>query len=145
MQVLCFFGNDCRLCEKKIHNWNPNDVPHLLNTFVYSLSLKHLQHSTHYQVILTFIIFTFPCPLPLDHRIIKNCLNCYTVCSLKIVLFSQLTASHHLHVGELISHSLAIFLTTNGSPVLSKKRPQNCQHSWKNQTILWTPSVCEAT
>ena len=125
MHVLCFLVVIVVFAKKKsILDLFPNDVPHLLNTFVYSLSLKHLQHSTHYQVILTFIIFTFPCPLPLDHRIIKNCLNCYTVCSLKIVLFSQLTASHHLHVGELISHSLAIFLTTNGSPVLSKKRPQ---------------------
>ena len=125
MHVLCFLVVIVVFAKKKsILDLFPNDVPHLLNTFVYSLSLKHLQHSTHYQVILTFIIFTFPCPLPLDHSIIKHCLNCYTVCSLKIVLFSQLTASHHLHVGELVSHSLAIFITTNGSPVLSKKRPQ---------------------
>ena len=134
MHVLCFLVVIVVFAKKKsILDLFPNDVPHLLNTLVFSLSLKHLQHSTHYQVILTFIIFTFPCPLPLDHRIIKNCLNCYTVCSLKIVLFSQLTASHHLHVGELISHSLAIFLTTNGSPVLSKKRSQNIEKYIENK------------
>ena len=62
-------------------------------------------------------------------------------------VFSQFTATHPLHVGEqfiwVYSHSywLAIFCTTNSSPVLARERSQNIENSWK-KTIFNEHPVC---
>ena len=67
---------------------------------------------------------------------------------IKNCVFSQFTAIHPLHVREqliwnkiwMYSHSywLAIFCTTNSSPVQAEERSQNIENSWKKQYLMNT-------
>ena len=54
--------------------------------------------------------------------------------------FSQFIASHALHVGDRLVYGhyywLAIFWTTNNSPVLARERLQSFENSWKKTTIF---------